>query len=370
MKIEEFTLERVQSLYENTVDYNLTESGFHPFSLKEVLSEKQIDSLLSLPLGYGQTNGSEELRDRISTYYPHTDQSRILVTNGSSEANFLVIWSLLGPGDELLLMQPNYQQIYGLARSFGIRVKPFFLKEELHWQPDIKEIKKQTSSKVKMIALCNPNNPTGSVLDKEIRKEIIEIARDMNAWIYCDEIYRGSEVGQKETASFWGEYEKVIVNGGLAKSYSLPGLRLGWLVGSVDIIDSAWAYHDYTTISPNLLSQKIASYVLLPRIRKRIRERNRALLRKNLQMVTDWVASHRDLFFMIPPQAGAIAFIHHTLEISSQELTEKLRKQKSVFMVQGECFNMENFIRLGIGSKTSYLKQGLKLFDQWLKEYS
>ena len=128
MKIEEFILERLQSLYENVVEYNLTESGFHPYSLREILPAKEIDSLLSLPLGYGQTNGSEELRERISSYYPHTNRSNILVTSGSAEANFLTIWSLVHPGDEIIIMQPNYQQIYGLARSFGIKVKPFFLK--------------------------------------------------------------------------------------------------------------------------------------------------------------------------------------------------------------------------------------------------
>ncbi|MFO7889126.1 MAG: aminotransferase class I/II-fold pyridoxal phosphate-dependent enzyme [bacterium] len=370
MKIEEFELERVQSVYENTVDYNLTESGFHPFSLQEILTKEEIASLLSLRLGYGQTNGSPELRDRISSYYPEANRSNILVTNGSAEANFLAIWSLLDPGDEVILMQPNYQQIYGLARSFGVTVKPFFLKEELNWQPDIEEIKNLASDKVTMIALCNPNNPTGTVLNNKVREEIIDMAETMNAWIYCDEIYRGSEVGKKETASFWGQYDKVIVAGGLAKSYGLPGLRIGWLTGPPNIIESAWAYHDYTTISTCMLSQKIAAYVLTPHIREKIIQRNRSILRENLKVVIDWVASHRDIFFMIPPTAGAIAYIHHTLDISSKELSEKLREDKSVFVLNGECFNMDKFIRLGLGSEKSFLLKGLELFDEWLKEHS
>jgi len=368
MNIEEFKLERVQSVYENTVDYNLTESGFHPFTLKEILDRNQIESLLSLRLGYGQTNGSLELRDRISSYYPDTNRSNILVTNGSAEANFLTTWSLLNPEDELIIMQPNYQQIYGLARSFGVTVKPFFLKEELNWQPDIEEIKKLTSDKVKMIALCNPNNPTGAVLNNKVREEIIDIAETMNAWIYCDEIYRGSEVGKKETASFWGQYDNVIVAGGLAKSYGLPGLRIGWLIGPPDIIESAWSYHDYTTISTCMLSQKIASYVLTPHIREKIIQRNRSILQENLKVIIDWVTSHRDKFYMIPPTAGAIAYIHHTLDITSRELCDTLRDQKSVFVLNGECFNMKEFIRLGLGSEKSFLLKGLNLFDELLEE--
>jgi len=369
MNIEEFELERVQSIYENVVEYNLTESGFHPFSLQEILNKDQIATLLSLPLGYGQTNGSLELRDRISSYYENTDRSNILVTNGSAEANFLITWSQLNPGDELIIMQPNYQQIYGLARSFSVTVKPFFLKEELNWQPDIQGIKSLASDKVKMIALCNPNNPTGAVLNKRAREEIIDIAESMDAWLYCDEIYRGSEVGKRETASFWGEYDKVIVAGGLAKSYGLSGLRIGWLVGPSDSIETAWSYHDYTTISTVMLSQKIAAYVLSSQIREKIIKRNRSLLRENLKVVVDWVASHRDIFFMIPPTAGAIAYIHHTLDISSKELCDELREQKSVFVLNGECFNMDGFIRLGLGSEKSFLIKGLELFDKWLNEF-
>ncbi|MFX0208616.1 MAG: aminotransferase class I/II-fold pyridoxal phosphate-dependent enzyme, partial [Candidatus Hodarchaeota archaeon] len=218
MKIKIFELERRQSVWENRVQYNLTESGVHPYTLSELLTEDEIEELLSLRLGYGQTNGSIELREAISSLYQGTDLDNVLVTNGSSEANFIATWSLLEPEDELILMLPNYMQIWGIAQSFGVTIKPFYLKEKLHWQPEIEELKDLISPRTKMIAICNPNNPTGAVLEEEIMQEIAHLAEKAGVWIYSDEIYRGAEIKGDETPSFWGLYDKTIISCGLSKA--------------------------------------------------------------------------------------------------------------------------------------------------------
>ena len=140
MKIEEFQLERNQSLFENTVSYNLTESGIHPCALKDFLSDEEQREVLGLELGYGQTNGDPALRDAIAAMYPRYNRDNVLVTNGSAEANFVAIWSLLGAGDQIAMMLPNYMLVWGLARSFGVDVKPFHLREERNWGIDMAEL--------------------------------------------------------------------------------------------------------------------------------------------------------------------------------------------------------------------------------------
>jgi len=370
MKIEEFTLERTQSLWENTVKYNLTESGIHSYSLKELLSQEQLEEILSMRLGYGQTNGSIELRNEISSLYPGTDLNNVLVTNGSAEANFIAVWSLLEPNDELILMLPNYMQIFGLARSFGIKVKTFHLKEENNWAPDIDEIGSQITPKTKVIAICNPNNPTGAILSNEAMEEIVELSKKANIWLYVDEIYRGAELNIDETPSFWGKYEKVVVSGGLAKAYALQGLRIGWLIGSKDYIEKAWRYSDYTTITTGLISQKVATLILQPEIRRKILNRNQKVLNENLKNLTEWVDNHGDLFHFIPPLAGGMAFLRYNIGINSTELSNKLREEKGVFVVAGDCFGMDNYIRIGIGSKKEDLLAGLDLIDELLHELS
>ncbi len=368
MKIETFELERRQSVWENRVQYNLTESGVHPYTLSELLTEDELQELLSLRLGYGQTNGSIELREAISLLYPGTDLDNVLVTNGSSEANFIGIWSTLEPEDELILMLPNYMQIWGIAQSFGITIKPFHLKEHLHWQPDIEELEALLSPRTKMIAICNPNNPTGAVLEEELMKEIAFLAKKTDALIFSDEIYRGAELNGEETSSFWGLHDKAIISCGLSKAYALPGLRIGWLIGPKQSIEKMWSYHDYTSITAGILSNRIATLVLQHERRKKVLNRNRKMLRENLTLLEKWVAKHADIFQFIPPRAGGIAFLKYNLNINSTELTTKLREEKSVFIVAGDCFGMDYYIRIGIGSKKDYLLAGLELIEEVLEE--
>ncbi len=369
MKIETFELERRQSLWENTVEYNLTESGIHPFTISELLDDTQIKQLLDLRLGYGQTNGSIDLRNSISKLYPNASQENVFTTNGSAEANFVSIWSKLSLKDELVLMLPNYMQIWGLARSFGVKVKPFHLKEDLDWQPDIDEIQKLITPKTKMIAVCNPNNPTGSILSQTYIEELIDIANESSAWILSDEVYRGAELDGKETASFYGKYDKVIAVGGLSKAYSLPGLRMGWLVAPEDIAEKAWSYHDYTSISPGVLSQQIATWALEPIKRQKILTRNRKMLNENLSVFQNWLDKRKHLFDFIPQKAGAMSFVRYHFNMNSTVLTEKLRKEKSLLIVAGDCFGMDNYLRLGIGSEKEYLLAGLQRLEEGLEEF-
>lgn len=368
MKIETFEMERVQSIYENRVKYNLTESGVHPFTIIELLEQNEIDHLLSTRLGYGQTNGSDKLRDAVSCLYKNSNSDNILVVNGSAEANFLAVWSILEPGDELVLMLPNYMQIWGLARGFGITVKPLNLKEELHWAPDLDELRSLVTPKTKMIAVCNPNNPTGAVLDIEVMKEIVNIAAKVDAWVYSDEVYRGAELVGGETQSFYELYDRAIISCGLSKAYALPGLRIGWLAGPKDVIEKIWAYHDYMTISVGMLSNEIAILALRPHTRLKILERNRKLLRKNLKVLIEWADKHGDTFSFIPPKAGGIVFVRYNIDINSTLLMNRMREEKEVFVVSGDCFGLDKFIRIGIGSETEYFSKGLSQIDEFLKE--
>jgi len=366
MKLENFELERLQSLYEHEVDCNLTESGLYPYTLRELLDGAEIEELLDMRLGYGQTNGTIGLRQAISRLYPGTTIDRVLVTNGTAEANLVAIWSLLEPGDELVFMLPNYLQIWGLARSFGTEVKPFFLKEELAWAPDLDELRRQVTPKTKMIAVCNPNNPTGAVLTSGAMDEIVRLAGEVGAWLYADEVYRGAELSGEETPSFFGRYEKTLVTGGLSKAYGLPGLRLGWLVGQVAAVEKAWSFRDYTSISSGIIGQKIATWVLQPARRRMVLDRGRQILEENVRLLGDWVDAHRGIFSLVPPRASGIAYVRCHLAMSTREFSTRLRQEKSVFVQDGECFGLPGYIRVSIGVQKDVLLKGLRLIDEAL----
>lgn len=368
MNIRIFDLERIQSIYENTVDYNLTESGFHPYTLNELLSEDQLQKLQNTVLGYGQTNGSISLRKQIASLYAGLTDNNVLVTNGSSEANFIACHTLLSKGDEVAMMVPNYMQIWGIAEEMGCTPRAFHLREEINWSPDLDELREIVNEKTKMITVCNPNNPTGYTLTKSEMEEIVDIASGVGTWIYADEIYRGAELDGIEIPSFVGMYDKVMVNGGLSKAYALPGLRLGWLAGPAEVISDTWAYHDYTSITAGILSHQIGEIALSPEVRSRILERNRSMLRENLKSTMEWINGHEGKFHLIPPKAGGMAFLRYKMDINSSQLAEWLRTEKSVFIVPGDCYGMDHYFRIGIGAEKKYLLEGFARMDEALKE--
>ena len=367
MKFEEFELERNQSLFEHEVDYNLSESGLHPLPLKSILTEDEQQELLETELIYGYTTGTPILREKIADLYTGADFDNVLATSGSAEANFVAVMTLLEPGDELIYMVPNYLQIRGIARSFGITIKELPLREELGWQWDMKELESMISSKTKMIGVCHPNNPTGSIVSKENMGKIIDIASGNDCWILSDEVYRGAELNGIESPSFYGNYEKTIVNAGLSKAYRLPGLRIGWTVGPKDYIKKAWAFHDYTSISIAYHSDWVASRILDTKRRKQILDGTKQHLNQNMNTLVEWIDTCNGKLSLSPPQAGAIAFVRIKMDIPSQDLTYHIRDNFSVLLTAGKWFGLEGFLRFGYGPPNEYLLEALDRIGQSLE---
>lgn len=368
MQIPVFELERLQSLWENRVDVNLTESGIHPYTLRELLTPEQQSELLDLRLTYGWTNGEPKLRHQIASYYQHTNGEQVLVTNGSAEANFLAMWTMLEPGDEVLYMLPNYMQIWGLAESIGVTVNTFSLKRERQWRPDLDEIRSKLTPKTKLLILCCPNNPTGAILSREEMEAIVEMAAANGTRIYADEVYKGVQLEGEELPSFRDLDENAIVTAGLSKALAHPGLRIGWLCGPQDFIDDAWHRNDYTTITTCLVSEYVANIILQPQKRTEILQRNRQMLRENLTLLQDWLAQRPDLFDFVPPQAGGMAFLKYHFDMNSTELSEWLRIHKKVLVLPGDVYGMDHHLRLGIGEDKPTLARGLELLGEGLDE--
>jgi aspartate/methionine/tyrosine aminotransferase len=369
MQIQPFELERWQSVWENKVELNISESGVHPLTTSELVPDAAtLQKILDVPQYYPQTNGSEELRSRIAELYPSAKAENILATCGGSEANFIATWALLEPGDEVVFMMPNYMQIAGLARAFGATVKHLWLREELQWGIDMDELPRLIGSKTRLVAICNPNNPTGSVLKKEEREAIVAAAEKVGAWIVADEVYRGAEFDGAMTTSFWGGYDRILCTAGLSKAYSLPGLRTGWVVGAPKMVERLWGYHDYTSIGLSMLTDRLASVALEPARREWILNRTRETLRRNYPALQAWLKGHADSFSHVPPKAGAIAWAGLRRGQNSAQMAEQLREKKGVLLVAGEQLGMESFVRFGFGGDPEHLRKALVRIDEWLQE--
>ncbi len=371
MKVPTFELERWQSVWENQVEINISESGVLPLTLAELVDDKDaLARLLATPLGYPQTNGSEETRTRVAALYPGASAGNVLVTSGCAEANFLITWSLLEPGTEAIFMVPNYVQVGQLAGSFGAKVHELRLREELRWGFDPDELRRIVNQRTRLIAICNPNNPTGAVMSDAAMTAVCECASQVGAWVLADEVYRGAEFSGELTPTFWGRYERVLCTGGLSKAYSLPGLRIGWIVGQPEMVEKLWRYHDYTTIGISLLSDRLAALAISPAVRQRIRQRVQRVLNENYPIVQAWTKRHADHFRHIPPVAGGIAWIGYDFDWAAAEMAEELRRGKGVLIVPGPQFGtgFDKFFRIGFAGDHEHLRQGLQRFDDLLAE--
>jgi aspartate/methionine/tyrosine aminotransferase len=371
--IETFDMERMQCLYENEVEYNLSESGVQPLSVGELLEGEELDRLLSLGLGYPYSNGSAVLRERIAAFYPGAVPENVTVMNGGSEVNFVALWTLLERDRRLAFMVPNYMQGWGLGRHFGAGSDAFHLvvgeqAGRRRWALDLDELERAVTDRTGIILVTNPNNPTGAVLTEEEMSAVVEVARRADAWLVADEIYRGAEVEGETSPTFWGRYDKLVVTSGMSKAFALPGLRLGWAVAPPQLIDRLWIHHDYTTLTPSMLSDRLASVVMEPLRREAVLARTRAMIRRNLPMLEEWMSGQGDVLDYVPPVAGAIAFMAYELPIGSTELVDRIRMEQSVLVVPGEQFGMGRYLRIGFGSDIEYTLKGLERVGETLRQ--
>jgi aspartate/methionine/tyrosine aminotransferase len=280
---------------------------------------------------------------------------------------------MLQAGDELVLMLPNYMQISGIAQALGARVRPFTLHENHRWGVDLDQLRTLVSDRTRMIAVCNPNNPTGSVLTASEMESIVEMAARYDVWLLADEVYSGAELDGEPTPSFWNlrdRHSKIIIASGLSKAYALPGLRIGWVVAPGEIANQLWSYRDYTTIAPGALSDLIAQLALEEPRRQVILSRTRSILQRNFPVVEEWIEQNREHFSLIPPRAGAVAFVRLNLRLNSTGFTEMLLREKSVLTVPGEYFGIGGYFRIGFGSPKDYLDCGLRRIAEMARSTS
>jgi len=372
MRIDLFRMERTQCLYENEVRHNLSESGVLPMRLQEILGgSPDPDWLREARLKYPASRGSQRLRERIAQFYGGATHDNVMVTNGGSEANYVCLWGLLEKGDRAAVMIPNYLQGWGLARAYGGRADAFRLLPRsgggrARWALDQRSLDRAVTRRTRLILVTNPNNPTGAVLDVEEMDAVVRAARRVGAWIVSDEVYRGAELAGPTSPTFWGRYDRVLVTAGLSKAFGLPGLRTGWILGPGKTIARLCAYHDYLTLTPTYLSDRIAEIVMEPARREAILARTRRILRANLPALEQWIAAHGDLFTYIRPLAGAIALVGYRLPIGSVALFDRLRLQQSVLITPGAHFGIGRYIRIGYGYDRESLERGLERIDATL----
>jgi aspartate/methionine/tyrosine aminotransferase len=356
-------MERMQSTWENVVEYDMSESGIRAVTLREMMKLGfDLDALLDTPLGYSQSNGTPELRERLAALYPGATADHIEVTNGTSEANYLLALSQLRAGDRFALEVPNYLQLWGVPRSVGAEVDVFHLRPraDARWEVDWDEFDRAVTKGTKLVYITNPNNPTGSVLTTDEMRTIVAKCESVGAYLIADEVYQGAEISGPITPSFWGMSDRVIVTSGLSKAYGIPGVRIGWIVAPPEVVTQCWTQHDYLTIGPNKLSDALARVAVEPGVRQHLYGRTRTILNENQPVVDEWVSSFGSLLSFIRPAAAAMAFVRYASDRPSETIAEWMRVNQSTLVVPGSHLGLEGHLRIWTGGRPEFLREGLR----------
>jgi aspartate/methionine/tyrosine aminotransferase len=369
MRIEIFEMERMQSTYEFQVDYDMSESGIHPVSLNELIQMCfDLDSVLDMPLGYSQSDGTPQVKDLLTAIYPGAAHANIEVTNGTSEANYLIALSQIAPGDEVAFQVPNYMQLFGVSKSLGAKVNPFGLQSASNWATDWEAFEAAVNPKTRLVYISNPNNPTGAVLSPAAMQRIVARCEQMDAFLIADEVYIGAEHGDQRTPSFWGMSDKVIVTSGLSKAYGIPGLRVGWIIGPPALVAQCWSQHDYITIGPNKLSDRLTRVAIQEKNRAQLYARTRAILEENRPLLEAWVKGIPQVSY-VPSPAGAFTLLKLNTDTADVDIVKSCLDTQSTLMVPGTHFGTPGYLRVWFGGQADYIGEGFRRIKAALRDY-
>ena len=370
MKIKPFAVEEWMNAWEVGAKYNIAETCVDSISMNELFEltgedkTEFLNRLCARRLSYGDIEGLLEFRKGVCGLYKTLNIENIVPTHGASGANHHVFYSLISPGDRVVSIMPTYQQLYSIPESYGADVQILHLSKENNYLPDLEKLRRLVTPKTKMICINNPNNPTGALMSEQMLREIVEIARSVDAWILCDEVYRHLSQEDGWCPSIVDLYEKGISVSSMSKVFSLAGLRLGWIAThDMSVVKSCLSHRDYNLVSCGVFDEMLAAVAL--KHRDKLLERSRKIVRENLQILDDWVGSEQHVSY-VKPKAGTTALVYYDLDISSYEFCEEMYKKTGAFVTPGDCFEVPHSMRIGYAYGKQDLIDGLKAISEYI----
>ena len=371
MKIRPFAVEEWMNAYETGARYNIAETCVDSISVDELFRLCGEDSTAfwkrfsARRLTYGDIEGAPAFREGICRLYKTLKPEEVVTTHGAAGANHHVFYSLVEPGDRVISIMPTYQQLYSIPESYGAEVKLLDLTPENGYLPVLEQLRELAVPGTKLICVNNPNNPTGALMSTELLREIVEIARSVDAYVLCDEVYRHLTQEDVWCESIVDLYEKGISVSSMSKVFSLAGLRLGWIATHDETVRKALLSHrDYNHISCGMFDEALAAVAL--EHSERILKRNRGIVRENLAVLDAWVQSEPRIHYQ-KPRAGTTALVYYDYAPDSYAFCTRMYHETGAFVTPGDCFEQPKSMRIGYASDVQTLKDGLAAISAFLR---
>ncbi|MBL0048611.1 MAG: pyridoxal phosphate-dependent aminotransferase [Bacteroidetes bacterium] len=341
---------------------NLTESSVSDALFRDI----QFD-LKDLVFCYGHHMGKPELRTLIASEYPTFNAHHVLLTSGAATALFIINTSLLEPGDELLVMHPNYGTNIETPRAMGCTVNFIELELENNFRINIQKIKAQLTSKTKLISVTTPHNPTGMMLTEEELKQLVTLAEERNCYLLVDETYRDIPFGKPNVLAA-SLSKQVISVSSVSKAYGLPGLRIGWLITQNEaLMELFLAAKEQISICNSVVDEEMTFQFLQQKQAHVARITNH--VNTNFAILSNWLSGQSNFDFVLP-QGGVVCFPRLKENIDPEKFYATLNKKYSTYLGPGHWFEMDKqYMRIGFGwPAAEELTKGLANISKTLKE--
>ena len=346
-------------LYYFAVDVDIGSSGVADYSLAELRALLGIgaDELDAVVFHDSQTLGGDGVRAALARRWAGGDPERVMVTHGSTEANFLLMHALLSSGDEVVALDPIYPQLRAVAESAGCVVRPWPLRPERGWRPDLDELEGLVGPRTRMVIVNFPHNPTGATLTPSEQEALIQRCARFGTYLVWDAAFADLTYDTPPLPDPTARYERAVSMGTLSKAYGLPGLRVGWCLAAPAVLGKMVHLRDYLTLHLSPLVELLASRVIDQA--DRILAGKRALARSNRERVDAWIAEQAGAVTWTPPAGGVCGFprFHEVRDVEA--FCHRLARAHRVLLVPGSCFGVPGHARLGFGGSAPLLEDGL-----------
>ena len=319
--------------------------------------------------GYTTHAGLPSLRACVAGDYPflQNDPDRVVITCGSQEALYLALLTLVDAGDEVLLPDPGFVAYPTIVRMAGGVPVFYRLPASGDFAFDADDFRRCVSPRTKVVVCISPSNPTGRVLTNDDMATMARALADTNAYVVSDEIYRELYYTPARPASVSDHYARTVVIGGLSKSMSMTGWRLGWLCGDAAVVRSALVLHGYTTTCAATIVQKAALAAWTDEAAQA-----RAAARRTFQARRDHLLDliERELHLRaVAPEGAFYAMVDVSAYGASMQVTEAMLAQ-GVITVPGAAFGREGegFLRVSFCAEPATLTEGVCRMKKAIKQ--
>jgi hypothetical protein len=275
---------------------------------------------------------------------------RVVAADGTSMANMLAMAALLGPGDEVLIEQPTYEPLLGVARFLGARVTRFQRRAESGFALDPEAVGRAVTPATKLIVITNLHNPSSALAGEEVLREI----GALGPHVLVDEVYRDSASDPPpRSAAHLGD--NFIVTSSLTKVYGLSGLRCGWILAEPGLAERIWRLNELFGVAQAHADERL-SCIALANL-DRIAEGTHELLARNRALANAFFAARSGL--ECGPLTGGITAFPRLVQGDPEALDALLRARFDTSIVPGRWFEMPDHFRIGLGAATPIVEEGL-----------